>query len=73
MSTLSVPLTPELEKFIEEQVRDGAAANKADVVRRALYQAREDAAFSRLQQSLQDVKDGKVYEGDLMELIKHID
>lgn len=44
MSTLSVPLTPRLEEFINAQVKSGRAANKADVVRRALQAMSEDEA-----------------------------
>jgi putative addiction module CopG family antidote len=69
MSTLSVPLNRELDEFVEMQVKEGEASNKADVVRRALLKMKEDVAFERLKQSVQDVKDGNVFEGDLKDLV----
>lgn len=72
MSTLSVPLSPELEKFIDNQVKSGNAANKADVVRRALIRFSEDEAVRVVLEASQEVKDGKVLRGDLRELIKRI-
>lgn len=44
MSTVSVPLSPELEKYVEELVREGFGANKADVIRKALTRLAEDEA-----------------------------
>lgn len=72
MSTLSVPLSPELEKFIINQVKSGRASNKADVVRRALVQFSEDEAVRVVLEASQEVKDGKVLRGDLRELMKRI-
>ena len=72
MTTLSVPLNRELEEFVELQVKEGEASNKAEVVRRALTKMKEDLAFERLRQSLQDVKDGNVFRGDLDKLVNKI-
>ena len=36
MSMLSVPLTPKLEKGIQELIDDGVAVNKADAARKGL-------------------------------------
>jgi putative addiction module CopG family antidote len=44
MSTLSVPLPPNLDEFVSDQVKKGLASNKADVVRRALKLLREEEA-----------------------------
>ena len=44
MTTLSVPVSGELEKFIEKMVRDGKGSNKADVVRRAIISFAENEA-----------------------------
>ena len=44
MTTLSIPVSGELEKFIERMIEEGKGANKADVVRRALRQMSEDEA-----------------------------
>lgn len=48
MPTLSVPLTPELEKFIKEQVESGDAASKAHVVRKALKKMMEDQVVDQI-------------------------
>lgn len=68
MSTLSVPLTPELEKFINSQVKSGRAANKADVVRRALTRLSEDEAVQAVLEASQE----PTLRGDLRELAKQI-
>ncbi len=72
MSTISVPLPPDLEKFINNQVESGFASNKADVVRRALTRFAEDEAVRAVLEASQEVKDGKVLRGDLRELAKRI-
>jgi len=70
MSTLSVPLTPELEKFIKDQVKSGRAANKADVVRRALIAMEEEEAVQAVLISQREVAQGKILCGDLRTLMK---
>lgn len=72
MSTLSVPLTPQLEEFINSMVRQGKAENKAQVVRQALRQFEEEEAVNALLQARKDVREGKVFYGDLDELAKKI-
>lgn len=68
MSTISVPLTPPLETFIDEMIRIGFGSSKADVVRRALDKCREDQAVEAVMRSMQEVRDGKILRGDLDEL-----
>ena len=68
MSTLSVPLTPQLEAFINLQVKSGHASNKADVVRRALTKFSEDAAV----QAVLDAAAEPILRGDLRTLAKQI-
>lgn len=70
MSTLSVPLPAFLEEFIEKMVDSGYAANKADVVRKALIKLREDEAVNSVLQAEQEGREGKNLEGDLDELAK---
>ena len=72
MSTLSVPLTPEMEKFINDQVKSGRAANKADVVRRAIRAMEEEEAVQAVLQSRREIAEGKGLEGDLRKLAKMI-
>lgn len=72
MSTLSVPLTPELEIFINAQVKSGRAANKADVVRRALRAMSEDEAVEAVLLAHKEIAEGKGLRGDLRELMKRV-
>ena len=69
MSTLSVPLTPQLEDFINLQVKSGHASNKADVVRRALTKFSEDAAVQAVLDASREVSEGKILRGDIRKLM----
>ena len=70
MSTISVPIPAVLEKFIEDMIADGRAANKADLVRKALMKFREDEAVNSVLRGMQEGREGKNLEGDLDELAK---
>lgn len=70
MSTLSVPLTPLLEEFINAQVKSGRAANKADVVRRALIAMTEEEAVQDVLLAQKEIHEGKGLKGDLRKLMK---
>lgn len=69
MATISVPLTPELERFIQEQIELGNAENKAQVVRHALRSAAESAALTRVLAARQEVAEGKIIRGTLDEIL----
>ena len=67
MSTISVPLTPELEKFIAETTKSSGLA-KSDVVRQALqFYAEEQAVRKVLLASAEPT-----LEGDLSDLMKKL-
>lgn len=68
MSTLSVPLPPHLEEFIKEQVKIGHAANKADVVRKALKLLEEEEAINAVLRAEKE----PILRGDLRKLMKKI-
>lgn len=70
MTTISVPITGEQEKFINDLIKSGKAANKAHAVRYALDKMAEDEAVSSLERGLADVRAGRVYYGDLRKLAK---
>ncbi len=70
MTTLSVPVSGDLEKFINRMVKEGKGANKADVVRRALREYRENEAMTNILQSERDFAEGKFLQGDLREILK---
>jgi putative addiction module CopG family antidote len=66
MATLSVPLTKDLEEFIESQVRLGKMENKAAVVRRALRLLAEEEAIMAVLKADQE----PTIHGDLDKLAK---
>ena len=70
MSTISVPLTPELEEKIESLVKSGVGANKADVMRKALSRLSEEEAINAVLQAEKELSEGKVLRGDLREIAK---
>ena len=70
MTTISVPITPAQEKFLKALVQSGRAANKAHAVRLGIDALAGDTAFSSLQRSLQEARDGHVLYGNPRELIK---
>ena len=72
MTTLSVPISPELEKFVTGMIKKGQAANKADVVRKALKKLSEDEAVNAVLQAEQECREGKILRGDLDSLAKKI-
>lgn len=47
MKTLSVPLTPELENFVEQTAKEKGLA-KTDIVRMALLKYSEDLAVEKI-------------------------
>jgi Arc/MetJ-type ribon-helix-helix transcriptional regulator len=70
MTTISVPIPKVLERFIKDMIEDGRAANKADLVRKALMKYREDEAIRSVLQAQQEGREGKNLTGDLDELAK---
>ena len=72
MVTISVPITPKQEKFINDLVKSGRAANKAHAVRLGIDALSEDPTFASLQRSLQDAREGRVFYGDLDKLAEKL-
>ena len=72
MTTISVPIPASMEESINNLIKSGYGSNKADVIRRSLSKTIEDEAFQAILRSEQDVKEGKVYKGDLKELLSKI-
>ncbi|MCX6703148.1 MAG: hypothetical protein NTV02_00450 [Candidatus Zambryskibacteria bacterium] len=72
MTTISVPLTPDLEKFIKNMVKNGRANNKADAVRKALLQLAENEAVDAVLRAERELAQGLGMRGDLRELAKKI-
>jgi Arc/MetJ-type ribon-helix-helix transcriptional regulator len=72
MTTITIPITKELESFINEEIRAGTSDSKAHLVRFALGRLREERALSRLREAELDIKVGRVYKGDLKKLLKKV-
>lgn len=70
MTTITVPITKELESFISDELRAGTSDSKAHLVRFAIMRLREERALSRLSEAETDINAGRVYKGDLKKLIK---
>lgn len=70
MTTLSIPINGELADFIDRMVKEGKGANKADVVRRALREYRENEAVETVLQAQREITLGMGLKGDLRELMK---
>ena len=68
MSTLSVPLSPNLEEFVKNQVKQGHAANKAEVVRKALKLLEEEEAVNVVLKAEKE----PTLRGDVRKLMKKI-
>ena len=66
MTTLSIPVSGELQKFIEKMVKEGKGANKADVVRRALTAYSENEAVEAVLRAQAEPN----LKGDLKTLMK---
>ncbi|MDO8407611.1 MAG: hypothetical protein Q7S95_00025 [bacterium] len=70
MSTISIPISSDQERFINSYIKEGKADNKAQVVRRALSQFAEEEAIRVVLEAAQEVKDGKIIRGDIREILK---
>ncbi len=70
MSTITVPLPRDLEDFINNEVSSGRGESKAHIVREALVRLREEKALACLHEAEVDIKEGRVFRGDLSKLLK---
>ncbi|HCC06012.1 TPA: hypothetical protein DEP94_01460 [Candidatus Nomurabacteria bacterium] len=70
MTTITVPITKDLEFFIDEELKLGTSESKAHLVRYALGRLQEERVLARLSEAEIDIKEGRVYKGDLKKLLK---
>lgn len=68
MTTLSIPVPPHMEEFIQKQIKEGKAANKADVVRRALKALEEEEAIQAVLKAQRE----PTLKGDLRDIAKKL-
>lgn len=69
MPIITVPLESDLFEFVEEEIREGNAETKTQVIRQALRRLREERAFTRLREAESDIREGRVVQGDLRALL----
>jgi len=72
MTTISVPITGEQEKFINDLVKSGKAANKAHVVRYAIQRLAEEEAVTTVMEAERELAEGRGLRGNLETLLKKI-
>ncbi len=72
MSTLSVPLDTDSENALKNLLNYGFAENKAQAARKAILKAEEDAAVAIVLEGRQCIKEGKIIEGNLRDLVKNM-
>lgn len=69
MAVVTIPLDSDLIEFIEEEIREGNAETKTQVIRQAIRRLREERAFTRLREAESDIREGRLLQGDLRALI----
>jgi Arc/MetJ-type ribon-helix-helix transcriptional regulator len=71
MSAITIPLTPDLDLFINNQIKHGFIKSKAELVRQALNNYREDLEVREIMQAREEYKKGLYFKGDLREIAKN--
>lgn len=72
MAVVTIPLDGDLIEFIEEEIREGNAETKTQVIRQALRRLREERAFTRLREAESDIREGRLLQGDLRNLLNKL-
>ena len=72
MTTLSVPISSNIEEIVSSMVKKGYASNKAEVVRKALLRLAEEEAINDVLEAQKEAREGKIFYGDLDELTEKI-
>ena len=72
MTIITIPIDSKIEEFINSQIAEENFSSKSDVVRAALRKYMRDIAVADLLQSRKEIKEGKIFYGDLDELAKKI-
>lgn len=70
MNTLLIPVTSEMSQKIDQLIQLGVASNKTDLVRKAIDKFIADEAVKVVLKADQEVKDKKVFHGNLDDLAK---
>ena len=73
MPILSVSLTPELDKFITDEVSSGEFESKGQLIKKALKKFEEDTIIDRVYKASREAKEGKGLSGDLRDILNKMD
>lgn len=71
MSTISVPLSPELEEKLDNLVAE-RGSNRAEIMRYALKRLAEEEAVEAVLRAERELTEGKGLKGDLKELARQL-
>lgn len=69
MTTITIPIDLNLLTFINTEISEGNAESKAHIVRYALGKLKDERVLSRIKEAEEDIKSGRVYNGDLRKII----
>ena len=72
MTTVSVPLKAAQEEKVNNLVRGGIGANRADVIRRAIDFYAEEQAIRAVLEAEAELNAGKILRGDLRKIMKKL-
>ncbi len=70
MKTISIPLTDEINEFIEEQIKLGIVTSKAEFVRNALVRYKDNEFTALVLKSKEETSDGGALVGNLDTLVQ---
>ena len=72
MTTITIPINNEILNFLNQEIKEGNFANKANLVRSLLLKYKEEQSFIRLKEAEYNIKNKKVYRGNLRKILKKI-
>ncbi len=72
MGVITVPVSGFQEDFIKGLVKSGRAANKAHAVRMAIELLAQEDALERVLRAEEDVRQGRIFRGNLDELAEKV-
>lgn len=70
MGTISVPLSPKQQRYLDELVDKGVSSSRAGVLRKALDKLVEEEAINAVLQAEREISLGKGMRGNLKTLLK---
>jgi hypothetical protein len=72
MTVITTPIDDTIQKMMNSLL-EWEYTNKADIVRNAIRNYYEEKLLERIKLAEKDIKEGRIYEGDLDDLVKLVD